>query len=320
MVKQRQKILGFTLMELLVVITIFSIVLITSTLLYSRYTSADRRLKLENELYEETRFTLERIVKEFREGTIDYEEYWNMVANKPNPNTTTCSLYINGNTTYVENYGNKYGNCYGMYAKQFYDNNKVNTGQNPNNATNTTEQDNRNAVSTNGTNNYLQTELYIIDSTGTKKKLLRLQNNTLQFLQLNGYDLGYGNGATKTATANDGKIDTWVCAKDFTCGTGVNLGISNGTETGKKLANKNDGWVDYSPPTIQITDLKFYIAPLEDPRKAFNENSATIQMQPHVTIILTAELSDDKFNGVPGEKPKLTLQTTVSARAFNEVK
>lgn len=296
MLNQKNNKTGFTLAELLVVITIFSIVMMTATALYSRYTSADRRLKLENELYEETRFTLERIVKEFREGTVDYEEYWNQ------RNTGLCG---NG-----EIYG-RYGNCYGFYANQFYTG-TLNNGQ----------------FVTDAVSAYQQSELYIIDSTGTKRTYLKCDscdNNPnpsgrLKILELNGYDIGYKTHTISaprySALFNDGKIDTWVCAKDYKC----NGNPSNGTETAPKLNGNNDGWENYSPPTINITDLKFYIAPLKDPRKAFNESTESVQMQPHITIILTAELSDAKYKGVPGKKPSLTLQTTVSARVFNEVK
>lgn len=325
---------GFTIAELLVVITIFTTITLISSSVYSRYSTAERKVKQENELLEETRFTMEKIVKEFREGTLDYEEYWNQANNGDD-----CILYSSGGTIiHEESYGT-YGNCYKDYTAQFYDtptiytSNKLNTGQNPSDADETTIfQTDINAVSTTGSDDYQQDELYIINNSGNKKTLLRLTQiskplptdalNTegrLQILRLNGFDLGYEDDNTSAlikASFNDGIIDSWKCSKDFTC----NTILSDGTSTAPTILDNNDGWIDYSPSTLNITNLEFYIAPLEDPKKAYNEDSPEIQIQPHATIMITAQMSSDKFKGLPGENPNITLQTTVSARVFNEVK
>ena len=309
-IKQKK---GFTLVELLVVITLFTTVMILTSGIYSRFSASERKLRTENELYEETRFTLERISKEFREGTIDYEEYWNQA------NVGNCTLYSSGATTYEESYG-KYGNCYKAYAQQFYNTGSLSTGTNPSDPFSLPED--ANAVSATGASIYNQEELYIINNAGNQKTLLRRVEDAegqgkLQILTLNGYDIGYDNGATTiTATQNDGVIDTWVCAKDYTCsGT-----ISDGTSAGEILGNNNDGWTDYSPSSLDITALKFFIAPLEDPRKAYNENTDGIQMQPHITVLISAQTAQKKAMGLPGKTPTVTLQTTVSGRVFNEVK
>lgn len=310
------KIKGFTLAELLVVITLFTTVMLVTSGIYTRYSSAERKLRAQNDLYEETRFTLERIAKEFREGTIDYEEYWNQA------NTGNCALYSSGMTVYEESYGT-YGNCYKAYGQQFYDSDGLNTGQNPNNADDETEQAERNAISLTGALVYQQTELYVINNSGNQKTLLRCLNcNTdpndtpgkLQILSLNGYDAGY-TGLTNE-TSNDGIIDTWVCGKDYTCG-GT---LSNGTVTGSKIADNNDGWVDYSPSSLDITDLKFFIAPLEDPRKAYNEDMPEVQMQPHLNVVISAQTAKQKAIGLAGSVPEITLQSTLSGRVFSEVR
>ena len=305
---------GFTIIELLVVITLFTTVMLLTTGIYTRFSTAERKLKIQNELYEETRFVLERIVKEFREGTLDYEEYWNQT----NTVLNTCTPFPSRDEIYGQ-----YGQCYGDYANQFYAID-INTGQNPKDATNLTEQLSKNAVSITGTldSDYEQEELYIINNSGNKKTLLRCvdcdgnPNNPgrLQILRLIGFDTGYND--TINAANNDGKIDTWLCAKDFTC----NGTLSDGTSSSPILANNSNGWMNYSPPTIDITNLKFFIAPLEDPHKAYNDNDSSIQMQPHITIVITGQISQEKAQGTPGKSPAITLQTTVSGRVFNEVK
>lgn len=64
------------------------------------------------------------------------------------------------------------------------------------------------------------------------------------------------------------------------------------------------------------------MAPLEDPRKAFAETDAAlqIQQQAHVTIILTVQPSRNALTAYEGQTPKVTLQTTVTSRVYNEVK
>jgi len=312
---------GFTIIELLVVITLFTSVMLITSSLYTRYSTAERKLRTENTLYEETRFALERIVKEFRGGTIDYEEYWNQ-ANAG----SECILYSSGSLLYQESFG-QYAQCYKDYANQFYNIKGINIGQNPINATDENEQESRNAVSRTGSENYNQSELYVINNSGNQKTLLRCNNcdtdptnspGKLQILTLNGYDYGYeeeGN-AVNNATKNDGIIDTWVCEKDYTCSNDLSDGTA---ENGRKISNNEDGWTDYSPSSLDITDLKFYIAPLEDPYKAYNEDSSKVQMQPHITIMITAQTTKEKLKGILGDPPALTLQTSVSGRVFNEV-
>jgi hypothetical protein len=124
--------------------------------------------------------------------------------------------------------------------------------------------------------------------------------------QLDGQDLTTKSGWPGT----DGIIDTWHNAKGF---------IDHDPETGC-AGSMIDDFVSLSSPTLEVISLKFIISPLEDPRKAFNEESSAIQIQPHVTIILTAKASAFKMIGIRGIIPEITIQTTVSTRSQNEIK
>jgi len=94
---------GFTVVELLIATIILSIILVLAANVYTNFFSTLRNLKAANAVYEEARFTMERIVKEVRGGTIDYEEYYNQRVN---------FFGATENDTFGQNY------C--QYSRQFF--------------------------------------------------------------------------------------------------------------------------------------------------------------------------------------------------------
>ena len=241
-------------------------------------------------VYEESRIALERVVKEIRRGTIDYEEYfsWNQIV---------------GTTSYGANYGE--------YAAKFY---LSPTGSVPTAANEVTRYYenvgvNGGGEALNGTN--LQGELYLITAEGNEKIIIKLEDDggedRLKMLKLPGRD-----------SDGDGQINDWDI---YNAGAGQSpdtfLDFCQ-TYTGTKCTTYQ--FQKIQPDSITITSLKFFIAPLEDPRKDFAEFTNDIQQQPHVTILLTAEPSELYNRGIRGNLPTVTLQTTVAARAQNEVK
>jgi len=314
--KFRQK-KGFTLVELIVSTTIFVIVISLVGTIFMDFYASKRKTEVSRLLYEESRTALERIVKEVRRGTIDFEEYWNRFENQ---SAQTDNL--------------KYGENYGEYATQFYrdsdgsvpatvsrfdENIGKNVGNDPLGNANTL------AVCvapakipiSPGTSGHEQCELYLITAEGREKTIVKVEpitvgTNTeyqLKMLKLPGRDSNGNN-----------QVDDWGIHKlpdldpsdskfyDF-CGT---FDVS-GTCTEFQFQK-------IQPDSIKITSLKFFISPREDPRKAFAEFSSDVQIQPHVTIQLSAEPSAPYSGGIRGNTPSVTLQTTVDARAQNEVK
>ncbi|MFH0834083.1 MAG: type II secretion system protein [Patescibacteria group bacterium] len=284
---------GFTLVEALVAISVFLVIITMVTGIFTNSFATQRKTDVSKVLYEEARIAFERIVKEVRRGTIDYEEYWNRFQ---------YQYSATNNSAYGENYGN--------YAKQFYidgdgDPDKItrfdenigrNTGPNP------LDDASSLAVCTPplvpvapGTSGYEQCELYLITADGTEKTVIKLVpediNGTyeyrLEMLKLDGSD-----------SNSDEIIDTWTPKIDF----------------------KNYTFQKIQPDSIKITSLKFYVSPVEDPRKAFAEFTNDVQQQPHITIKMTAEPSASRSRGLRGEIPSITLQTTIGGRAQNEVK
>ncbi|MCK5472060.1 type II secretion system protein [Candidatus Gracilibacteria bacterium] len=308
---------GFTLVEAIVALSIFLIVIAMATGIFTDSFANKRKIKLSRTLYEEARIALERIVKEVRRGTIDYEEYWNRFQHQP---------AVIADSAYGQNYGD--------YARVFY---RDLGGNVPAVVTRFHENVGENSVAdplgdaatlavcaapamiptVPGNSGYEQCELYIITAEGTEKTVIKLIPETV------GVDTEYRLTMLKLPGCDsdaDGQIDEWK--------------IYNATASSPSSPRFYDFCSAYNaggactarqfqkiqPDSIKITSLKFYISPREDPRKAFAEFTDDVQQQPHVTIELTVEPSVARVHGIRGDVPTVTLQTTVCARAQNEVK
>lgn len=328
-----------TLIELIVAISIFMVASVLASQAVIYIYGSTNKAKLHQELYDDTRFVMERIVKEVRENTIDYEEYW--------------SKQVLADADYGKNYGE--------YAKQFIDPGETTAGfedelgtlcidkqtdnetgskapcpegeriygpsvdedmgRNPRDAISADDMELENALcddtGSDCTDPTLrkQEELYLINGAGTKKTILKriandyddddnatvddgsAEDTGLEFigmLKMDGKDTRPSLG--QVGDGYDGIADDWINADDFS------------------------DFVSIVPPHIEITNLEFYIAPLEDPWKAYNEESPEVQIQPYVIIQMTARASSKRMRGVSGVAPELTLQTAVSTRVLNGIK
>ncbi|MBD3328440.1 hypothetical protein GF340_04000 [Candidatus Peregrinibacteria bacterium] len=333
---------SFTLVEMLIATMIFVIVGLMGVTIFVNVMRVQRRVTLENQIYEDARFMMERISREIRLNTVDYEEYFN-----------------------VEVIGDYYGSNTGCYASTFYhpgtdtafgadcsvpgsggdcevvDKNSldVNTGQNPYSgaASGTEETDDNNAfcveyapsnlsitTSTNCTadTSNVKDRLYLINPQGNKKTLIARQrvNNSpneyaVALARLRGRDEDQ-DGITEVWKANPDDTG-YYCDADFICVP--KLKLENNL---KNVGFKYYGAVPLTPQRTTVTQLQFIVAPVEDPRKAFAETAVDegIQQQPHVTVIMTVEPAEDQLIGYAGDPPSITLQTTITSRVYNEVK
>ena len=368
---------AFTLVEVLIAASIFTIVSLIAIIVFVNVIRIQRRVALENAIYEDARVMMERIAREVRENTVDYEEYYNKAMPQ--------EVAFNGLNTDNLNNKNPYGNRYGCYAQRFYnpgsDHNSsdggfgaicsapssvagqdaaknpgclidkttldINTGQNPfagfsgGDATTATafcdkaQGGTGDCTAAAPTNFNEQDELYLVNALGTQKTLLALKQMTpgspeksehaLALLRLTGEDQN-----------NDGIVETWgsplaagnvctedptnplCCSKGFSCPTATVPTLESSLEY--NASNPYLGFVPISPTRTNVVSLKFFVAPLEDPRKAFAEIASDMQQQPHVTVVLTVRPSAAALSGYDGDIPTITLQTTVTSRVFNEVK
>ena len=128
---------------------------------------------------------------------------------------------------------------------------------------------------------------------------------------------------TGTDNDSDGIRESWICADGFACQGPGPLPVITSSEIedlnvpGINIVEAYQDFAPISPYDLDITDLRFYIAPIEDPMKAYDE--ALEQIQPYVTIIMTAELIDPRVAQLPVSQRSITLQTTVSTQFYGEI-
>ncbi|MFC1647665.1 type II secretion system protein J [Patescibacteria group bacterium] len=319
---------GFTLVELLVSVSIFSVFLVAIITLSINMFRDSRRIELQEQMYQDMRAMMRQITILVEDNAIDYEEYYR------------ASL---GDAEFAGT-GGSYD--YGDYAKLFYDlgddlaegalcNDGVNTpdtlpgciidkstldlnvGQNPaNGAPELANAFCGGAGQPGCPVDNAQDHLYLINADGNRKTFLALEpidrsgtiENTLSIFWANGSD-----------TDGDDITDTWTEGTEF---TGTFEYAAKDLVADKNELKVYDYFIPISPLRTNITSLKFYVAPLEDPYKGFAETtlaSGTL-VQPHVTVVLTAEPSVVELDDYFGRPPIKTLQTTIYSDIRKNVK
>lgn len=338
----------FTLIEVIIATTIFSIVSMIAITVFIDIVRIQKRIYLENAIYEDGRFLMERISRAIRQNAIDYEEYHNKRTQL-----------------------GKYGQYYGCYASRFYNPGTggigvsklgalctspaaaagndvklhpgcvvdkksldINTGQNPYTGLYPLKaRDTANAFCNENIAVACpdakvfplrdQSQLYLINAKGTQKTIFALKNyNTapleraLSMIKIDGHD-----------TENDSIMETWYTAaptQDFHCAAGYDCpaALAGLEDTLTDPAKLWQGFIAISPMRTNVKSIHFYISPVEDPRKAFAETAAAdgIQQQPHVTVTMTLTPSQSALSNFGGTAPTITLQSTISSRVYNEVK
>ncbi len=296
---------------------------------------------------------MERIVKEVRNGTIDYEEYYNQNLVKGR---------TGGSYDYILN--DTYATDYCQYSRQFY-------SSGPDGEIGTLDDESTGmrllidettgdpvppAIGRLDGGNYvpdpIQNDLYIINVNGDRRSFFKRiekfdsQGNSIGkigLLKLTGEDFGVDHinsldpdldsSGSRTCPAdageNDGRVDTWLCEDGYDCEdielSTVDCGFSVAGHTiygqnifiDPDLAIKNS-FVDITPASLDIVDLKFIISPMDDPRKAYNDNS--VQVQPHVTIKMIARANPKLSAQFQSNRtPTIVLESTVSTRAQNPI-
>lgn len=337
--KKRQK--GLSLIELLIAITLFVTVSVLAVNVLINIIRIQGRLNLENAIYEDSRFMMERISRAARNNAIDYEEYFNQAMST----------------------NNQYGDLYGCYAAQFYNPGTpaVLPGPNDllgascNDGTAYTGQDcvvykpsvdlntgtfpylGKVGVASNAfcplvlggvctvSNSNQRDQLYLISSDGKTKTVFaakQVKSNpeySLAEVKIQGND-----------TNNDGITEQWrgcsagnpfCCSSGYDCPaamTSLKQYLNPGIFDASKIYT---GFVPISPLRSNVKNLKFTVTPGNDPRKAF-VNASSNNLQPRVTISLTVEPSALELAkyGNPTDIPTITLQTTISSRIQSEVK
>lgn len=105
---------GFTLVEILIAVSVFAVVSTVISSLYIQSFRETRRANIQNQLYQDARFVVNRIADEVRNGMIDYDEYYNQ-------NVVMPSIPVPGPHG-LKNYGQNYGRYYSAFFNPGSDN------------------------------------------------------------------------------------------------------------------------------------------------------------------------------------------------------
>ena len=339
---------GFTLAELMISITILALIITFASQIYVNFFGSVRNLRAANTVYEEARFVMERITNEIRNGTIDYEEYYNQ--NLMKQRFPDSYQYLR-NETYAQNY------C--QYSRQFYDlgaDDALGTADDEHVGRRQTEDQALLASGLGGVTvdpaigsfdeglqedvpDPIQDDLFIININGDRRSYIKKiseadsQGNPvgrIGLLKLSGQDLGIDHlasdpnaGCQPDDGENDGRVDSWTCDAGYPCKKNSVLtpgGCSGTVDTVVYDPNTftDNSFKDITPAALDIVDLKFIVSPMDDPLKAYN--TPGVQIQPNITVRLVARASKKLAASFSGEHtPDIVLESTVSARVYNEI-
>ena len=339
---------AYTLVEILIAVSLFAVVGMISLSIFINVTRIQAQLALENAIYEDARFMMERLSRAIRNNAIDYEEYFNKAVDSNNLYGKLFGCYAGqfynpGTTkpldlTVTLGYLGAYCNNATLYTGQacvvYKPSIDLNTGMYPyygapvdaalSNAFCPAYLYGKACVPE---NDNLAHQLYLISPDGKRKTYFALKKVNLAPVE---HALAMVEKVGEDSN-NDGITETWndcasganpLCCKDrYDCAGWAPLTLEQSLKTGA-AADIYKGFIPISPLRTTVTRLDFRITPGEDPRKAFSEpNSVT---QPRVVITLEVKPNAQQLTAIGDVDgnlvPSIVLQTTVSSRIQSEVK
>lgn len=334
-----------TLIELLITVTVFSIVATTSATVMVNTLKSTKKIQNQVFLYSEAQTLMDQLARVVEQNTVDYEVYYAREVqgevgwDTPNYGMYAMTFYDPGSSgpdsgplsdtnPLVTGYG---AYCAGSGVDVYPDDCDMpdyttldqDMGAHPFpdisdfDVTLPDNEDYMNAFCENtggtdtcqGIEHFVSNELVLINNMGDERTVFVLEpvsssDNRLSKVQMSGTD---GDG--------DGVVDTWVCLDGYDC-TGLGNVVPNPNDL-TLYETKQADFMPMTPSSIDIQEFYVYIAPNEDPYRAFAELG--VQVQPQVTIVFKASLSDDYSSGLIGEVPSITLQRTVSTGVYERI-
>lgn len=347
---------AYTLVELLIALTIFAVVAILCVQALVTSMASAKRIQAQVFLYTEAQALMNQLAREVERNTVDYEAYY-LRYGYSSPETGwdfygkyglygQAFFHPGDDGWYDGPYGTSIGDLYGaecpsdgvsVYPDDCptetpnYDDLDLDTGAHPfteiYDFSSYTDDDpaymNAFCESTSSTtacnawSETVMTELMLINGAGDERTIF-VQEGTensgeyvVSIMKLSGTD-----------TDSDGLVDTWVCGSDFAdgCIDATNADgdpIPDSDDLTDANNPSDDDFMPIVPSALNIESFYIYIAPFEDPYRAFGEEA--VQIQPQVTIVFTATLSDDYSNMLLGDVPEITIQRTISTGVYSEI-
>lgn len=338
---------GFTLIELLVATSIFLVIISASMTVFFNISRIKKYMDLSNLLEAETTLLMERLALEIEQNKIDYSEYYNFfvlqgglddntefganftvyASRFVNPGFVAGSPTVHGQNkaglapddlgAFCFNGSTYTTTCDGVptleYTEDYITGTNPYTGQgitNPNDASavcdSTTEMGTSSLRACSGfaTDKHKTQFLFLISPDSLAKTIIGLENwgtplkKTISMIKMDGSDDDY-----------DGINENWTLQNRFDC-NGTTLAKDFKNATGKSFEDVRNCAAPLAPLNLQVLDFYAFIAPIEDPNKAFGEYSQ--KYQPYITLVIKTTLNDPRINQLPESLRTFTLQRTIS--------
>ncbi len=323
---------AFSLVELIITVGIFSVVAVMCVrVLVNSMTSAER-IQSQVYLYSEANALMDQLAAKIERSAVDYEAYYLRYGyDTPETGWETVDYGFYGQSFYhpgasdasslpgpysgIEGYKALCADGLSYYPDDCptetpdYDDLDLITGAHPFTGiddfgiyTDNTDYMNAFCEATGSTpdcNAWSETvmqEIILINGAGDERTVYRpvafgaTGQYNISKMELSGTDSDY-----------DGIVDDWVCMDDYDCTASVPVEAD---------------FESITPSALSISSFYVYIAPFEDPYRAFAEED--VQIQPQVTIVMTVTLSDE-YSSRLGTVPTITLQRTVSTGVYSEI-
>lgn len=345
---------AFSLAELIITLTVFAIVAVLCAKVLAQSLASAKKIQAQAYLYSEAQNLMDQLTREVERNTLDYEAYYLRYKGETGWETQNYGFYAQafynpgtgdpstatGPYSGIDGYGVLCADGVGYYPDACsdeipnYDYLDFDTGAHPfedidaytgytddPSFMNALCESNDGLVDCNALEYSLLDQLILINGAGDERTIFarELFDSSSTEYRLSKVEL------SGTDQDNDGIVDAWECLPDYTCnavnpvyGSALPYGGTVPDET--DLENTDDPQEDFmplSPDTLNIESFTVYLSPLEDPYRAFAEED--VQVQPQVTLVLTARLSEDYGSSLLGNVPSITIQRTVSTGVYAEV-
>ncbi len=331
---------AFTLVEVLITLTIFAFVAVMAVTLLVNGLRSAKRIQSQVYLYSEAQAVIDKIARDVQGSTVDYEAYYsrNVLGedgwHTPSYGAYAMSFFDPGSDGYLDgpysdsgltgNYGTTCsdGSAYPEdCSSALYDSQDTETNTHPFDGydlytTYTDDPTYMNAFcqgsDDHGSSDCAEVavpvtdELILVNSSGDERILYVLK-------LIEGSTTEYGLARlvmTGSDSDNDGIEDTWTCAEGYSCtsSTGVD---------GTPYELDTRDFVSISPLDLSVTTFSILVSPSEDPYRGSGEEDA--QLQPQVTLIMELSLSEEYGSTFLGVVPSILIQRTISTGVYSKV-
>ncbi len=303
----------FTLIEHVVAIGLTPIFITSASQIFGQIYLAQKKIETSQNLYDESRFLMERLTKIMRENTIDYDQYFVEVG----PSVVDCASFDSRQTPNGSSNTNNLVNRTALgYPSIFY----WDTNNNGNQDTNLGGYSEDLGASDPCTIAFsgVQTTLFLINSNRTVRTSIEKNADGRIVVQRKlGADVnGDGSADFWSDTTNNFSGD--ICQIENPLSTGSFYDVL-GDETSETFCETAHEPTIISPQVILAEEITFHSSPNRDPFLSFRVPESRIHPNTFISIKISLK-NPTRYNFSDTDRPWILLQTVVSSRLFGNTR